>query len=337
MAMGVGLFQASEPTVQRSAAGHSTSRRTRAGAAQEAHICFVIRTYWGHGPRGSGSLHRMLQWLHASPYKRWSALLMVMDDSPFHELPGMVAGLKDPRVSIFAQQEGAEYAARLPSGGWRPHYHQRLYNLTDAAMAGCDTLTQWVLPTNGDNEYDARLLPRLSAVPPAVGLVALDYYSRYQRPTARPCERFAAGASFPSCKANGVRFCNTDLAANVINWRRWRSEGRSFGMLTDDDLGLNDGMMAEALVRDGWEVHHITDRCLLSHSPSPQLCALNSGVWDDSSYDSFEGGGGRCVSLAEGRAMMDEDGGGELELTHVQLSSDGLSAIDVDSSSQPSS
>ena len=37
--------------------------------------------------------------------------------------------------------------------------------------------------TNGDNEYDTDFMPRLNTVPLAVGLVAFDFFSRFQRPT----------------------------------------------------------------------------------------------------------------------------------------------------------
>jgi hypothetical protein len=41
------------------------------------------------------------------------------------------------------------------------------------------------------------------------------------------------------------------------------------------------------------QVHRIADTCLLSHSPSPQLCALHGGIWDDSIYDLMSSSGGR--------------------------------------------
>ena len=40
--------------------------------------------------------------------------------------------------------------------------------------------------TNGDNEYEPRFIPRLLGVPRGVGIVAFDFYSRYQRPTGKP-------------------------------------------------------------------------------------------------------------------------------------------------------
>jgi len=58
-----------------------------------------------------------------------------------------------------------------------------------------------VLVTNGDNEYASTFLERLLAAPPA-DAVAFDYYSRYQRPTGVPCERFAGDPNAPACKPN---------------------------------------------------------------------------------------------------------------------------------------
>ena len=77
------------------------------------------------------------------------------------------------------------------------------------------------------------------------------------------------------------------------------------------------------------QVHHVTDRCLVSHSPSPQLCALRGGAWDDSTYNTFAGGGGRCMEggVAEAQAYLAEaEGQGlgqALELVEVEVSHDG--------------
>ena len=64
-----------------------------------------------------------------------------------------------------------------------------------------------------------------------VDLVAFDFYSRFQRPTAPSCERFAAAPGLPACKRNRLRWCHTDLGANVINYRRFIEENRRFGAL----------------------------------------------------------------------------------------------------------
>ncbi len=62
-------------------------------------------------------------------------------------------------------------------------------------------------------------------------LVAVDFYSRYQRPTAPSCERFAATPGAPACKTNRLRWCHTDLGANAIGYQRFQKEGRRFGTL----------------------------------------------------------------------------------------------------------
>lgn len=62
-------------------------------------------------------------------------------------------------------------------------------------------------------------------------LVAVDFYSRYQRPTAPSCERFAATPGAPACKPNRLRWCHTDLGANAINYQRFQKERRRFGTL----------------------------------------------------------------------------------------------------------
>ena len=54
--------------------------------------------------------------------------------------------------------------------------------------------------TNGDNEYADSLFSVLLDTPVDKDIVALDYYSRYARPTAAPCERFLPDG--PPCKVN---------------------------------------------------------------------------------------------------------------------------------------
>ncbi len=62
-------------------------------------------------------------------------------------------------------------------------------------------------------------------------MLAVDFYSRFQRPTAPSCERFAAAPGAPACKRNRLRWCHTDLGANVINYQRFVQENRRFGTL----------------------------------------------------------------------------------------------------------
>ena len=77
-----------------------------------------------------------------------------------------------------------------------------LYNLTDEAIRACPASTQWVLATNGDNLYSKDMFQTVMDVPGDVDVIALDYYSRYQRATGPPCTRFAASEGAPPCKEN---------------------------------------------------------------------------------------------------------------------------------------
>ena len=85
---------------------------------------------------------------------------------------------------------------------WAPGYHHLLYNLTDEAIRACPPSTEWVITTNGDNDYASTLLSTLLEAPQDSDIVALDYYSRYQRPTAAPCHRFQQESDKPHCKRN---------------------------------------------------------------------------------------------------------------------------------------
>lgn len=63
------------------------------------------------------------------------------------------------------------------------HYHMRV------ACAACSADTEWVLFTNGDNLYHKDAFAEVVAAGQA-DAVAMDFYSRYTRPTGVPCERF---------------------------------------------------------------------------------------------------------------------------------------------------
>ena len=125
---------------------------------------------------------------------------MVLDSRPFPDLAHILQRLDDDRVWVFAEWIAPEFAARSGSH-WLPDYHSMLYNLTDEAVRACPRTTRWVVITNGDNEYSSDLFTELESHAEA-DLVALDYYSRYQRPTAKPCDRFAAEIEKPACKQN---------------------------------------------------------------------------------------------------------------------------------------
>ena len=74
------------------------------------------------------------------------------------------------------------------------------------------------------------------------------------RCTGIPCDRFAAGPGLPPCKENELRWCCTDLAANVYSWPRLMSEELRFGVLDVGKGANHDGLMAELVVKKGWKV-----------------------------------------------------------------------------------
>ncbi|KAG2435072.1 hypothetical protein HXX76_007159 [Chlamydomonas incerta] len=218
-----------------------------------------------------------------------------MDNRPFPELRKIVREANDSRIWVHAEWINYKYAPK-EGGTWAPNYHNKLYNLTDMAVRACPENTRWVVITNGDNLYDPRFVETIYSAPPDVDAVAVDFYSRYQRPTAEPCERFEEGEGVPPCKENGMRFCQTDLAANAYKLQRLLVEDRRFGLVDPGGThGANDGIMAQLLKTAGWKIHYVHGHCLVNHAPSPQQCALNGGVWDDSVMAAASSFGGSCA------------------------------------------
>ncbi|EFJ52303.1 hypothetical protein VOLCADRAFT_102964 [Volvox carteri f. nagariensis] len=270
--------------------------QAKVGSHDDSIVCFVIRTYWAHGDTwGDKSLRRILGSLRNQTLGRWEALLVVMDNRPFPELRRIVRELNDSRIWVQAEWINFKYNPK-ESGSWSPGYHNKLYNLTDTAIRACPAKSYWVVATNGDNSYDSKFVETVFAAPRGVDVVAVNFYSRYQRPTALPCERFEEGEGVPHCKENEMRFCQTDLAASAYRLERLLAENRLFGELDPGGShGANDGIMAQTILTAGWKVHYVRDRCLVNHSPSPQQCALAGGVWDDSIMYQATGFGGACV------------------------------------------
>ncbi|KAK9822636.1 hypothetical protein WJX81_002024 [Elliptochloris bilobata] len=285
-------------------------------------VCVVIRTFYGHGDSSGGGLRQLIQSLQRQTISTWEAVLLVADSVPFSDLPHILQDLADDRVWVYAEWIGPQYAPRT-DGDWTPGYHGLLYNITDAAVRACPASTQWVLITNGDNEYASIFLERLLAAPTA-DAIAFDYYSRYQRPTGVPCERFARQPGAPACKSNTMQWCHTDLGANALSWPRLMREGLRLGAAGDsEDMAAdhNDGLLAHSLLDAGWRVHHVRDACLFDHSPSPQRCARANGVWDDTWAATVERGGA-CVTAEEAARRL-AAGGADLEAVDLALSSDG--------------
>lgn len=84
-------------------------------------------------------------------------------------------------------------------------------------------------------------------------LVAVDFYSRFQRPTAPSCDRFAAAPGAPACKPNRLRWCHTDLGANIIAYPRFLREGRRFGGLEVRGPGRPRALCCSAAVQGARE------------------------------------------------------------------------------------
>ncbi|BDA44930.1 hypothetical protein COCOBI_06-4090 [Coccomyxa sp. Obi] len=261
---------------------------------------------------------------------RWEALLVVMDSLPFSRLPAILAEINDDRLWVFAELIGNEYTPKN-GGSWAPGYHGLLYNLTDQAFRACPHSTEWVLATNGDNLYADTFFETVMSAPKEADAIAFDFYSRYQRVTAPPCVRFERSEGLPACKPNRMRWCHTDLGANVFRWSRLLKEDRRLGSPANaekHEAEHFDGLFANSIKTDGWSVHHVADACLYDHNPSPQRCAQMGGVWDETRAVSTHLGG-TCLTREEARAYW-QVGGKDMEVVEVELSHDGNLATFLD-------
>lgn len=290
-------------------------------------VCFVVRTYWGHGDAHGGELRSFLTSLQDQTVDRWEAVLVMVDKKPFSEAYDIIRDLNETsRAWIYTEWIGEEYTPKQPDGGWTEGYHGMLYNVTDDAIRVCSPEAEWVVATNGDNVYGRHFIHHVleRGADASVDLVAFDFYSRYQRPTMPSCDRFssepsASPMSVAPCKKNMLQWCQTDLGSVAIRKRKLLDEDRSFGLVTDEEGGLdeahNDGLMFAELVRDGWVVNKVEDECLFAHNPSFQTCAWKGFVWDDSNITRT--GGGECIDRAEAARRLQDP---TMEMVPIRVS-----------------
>ena len=282
-------------------------------------VCFVVRTYWGHGDAHGGELRSFLTSLQDQTYSNWEAVFVVVDKEPFAEMHDIIASMNETRAWVFAEWIGREFLPKK-NGEWVDGYHGVLYNVTDSAIRLCSSSSEWVVVTNGDNLYGKSFVSRiLEMAEPSTDIVKFDFYSRFNKPSMPSCDRFTPeyNRQVP-CKRNTLRWCQTDLGSVALRREKLIKEKRYFGSLDNEGYGLdeahNDGLMFEELLQDGWKVSEVNGECLFVHSPSIQSCGWNGHVWDDSDISAT---GGHCISTKEAETKLSEDS--NLEMVQIQV------------------
>jgi hypothetical protein len=235
---------------------------------------------------------------------------VVVDDTPFESIHNIVEelGMSD-KISVFAEWNKDMFQSK-EHGNWRTEYHAHLWNATDRAIAACSPKTEWVVITNGDNLYGKGFLKSVlkRSASTEIDLIAFDFYSRFNRPTMPPCERFCPQYNPGNmCKENLLRWCQTDLGSIAFRYRRFIQEGRSFARVNSTSYGLenanNDGLLIQNLVNDGWKYAKATNTCLFEHAPTIQMCASKGHVWDDTHVHT----GGDCIPASDANAKLATD------------------------------
>lgn len=253
--------------------------------APKGRVCVVVRTYAGHLEDPVFSLQAMLQSLLDQTYPHWTALIARTDNKPMSGLYSLLAQLGDPRLRII------EYPGDIK-------FEIGSFEVTDRVISQCPSDTDWLLTTNGDNWYDPKFFEHLDL---DRDIIAYDFYSRYvhildEGVLGKGCARFFGGNSNMLCKRNQLRHWHTDLGANVLNFKRWQVEGRSFHALEQvffppgvENDGSADGYMMESLRRYDWSVKLVggDDGCLFSHSPNLFHCLTKHkrAVWIEGRYE----------------------------------------------------
>eukprot|EP00892_Ulva_mutabilis_P003474 jgi/Ulvmu1/1499/UM011_0229.1 len=301
-------------------------------AASEPLICVVVRTYWKHGLGGTSLLQRLIDSLKMQTHARWEAQFLVMDSVPFYNLTDILQHNKDDRLWVYGNLVGDAWRSKTKEGAWELEYHTLLYHMTDQAARACSLDTQWVLFTNGDNLYHRDAFAEVAAEKTA-DAVAMDFYSRYLRPTGLPCERFQEDGA-PQCKVNRMRWCHTDLGAIAYRWSKLVMHDYRFAMMEGEKRFTGqDALMAEAITNAGWNVTHLEGKCLFDQGPNPAMCARMGGIWDDRHSATTADFGGHCVLNADIEQFKNDTA---VEVVQITFSNDGnLGGLALDSDFEP--
>lgn len=253
-------------------------------------FCFAARTYAGNSPDASFfSIDKFIASLQMQTDPNW--FLVLIDTDPAKPFSYLYTDLtdwieeNDPlRIKIIRADPAVLDLPwkDLTDGG---QLHRRAYLYTDYAIDQCPADSEYLIATNADNWYHPEFLrlSEQSLLEQKAHFVGTDFTSRWiihmwKMPFENmTCEMF---------KTHNPTVCNamvqgrTDLGSMLFSFKRWRSQGLSFGLIMEVcpfAPMYADACTVEHLRKDfDWTAGRVP-HLLFSHSPNSWSCILYGG------------------------------------------------------------
>jgi len=196
-------------------------------------------------------LELLLRSLIALNNPNWKALIYISDP---REVPPTRAAVEDiVRLLDDKRIIWSGHAALLFE------YFTNGYDLLDQMAENLET--DWIVFTNGDNEYLPEALDDLDM---SYDAVALNFFSRHN----------LAQHYFMNTGCVG----HSDLGAVVLKYSKWIMEGRKFADMAPTTA--QDGNMFSIIQSEGWRFKfHDYSKIFFSHNPNPLNCKRNGGIY----------------------------------------------------------
>jgi len=201
-------------------------------------------------------------------YTNWITLFFSTDDQPIDEITELIS----KRNLIYQDKYMYLKGKLLP---YDIEGEELGFIRTDWAISECPPETEWLLVTNGDNEYSPKILSYLDG---KMDGCAFDFFTRYRwqsqvryhqskRKDLKIFPEIAHDCYLKrvACADNGLLVVSTDLGSTIWKYSRWKEENVSYSKFTPSCC--HDGEVAEERITVGWVIK-VIPYCLFSHSPN---------------------------------------------------------------------
>jgi len=231
-------------------------------------ICVMVRTFHGHFELKDYNIYRLAHCLEQMEYTNWNAYIFQTDPVDIEEQASQLIQSRNPKYRSKFHYLKIPYSI--------PYKDKEFgYNMTDFAIRSCPDTAEWLLVTNGDNEYGPKTFSYLQGE--ADGC-AFDFFTRHILPKSAYHKQFPAAKEdlFPNnedhcastakhCMRNQLQEAQTDLGATIWNLKRWREIGITYSKYTP--AVSHDAYIAEYLRDVGWKIKSVS-YCYFSHGPN---------------------------------------------------------------------
>jgi hypothetical protein len=246
-------------------------------------VCFVVRTYSKHLDASSlFNLPGFLDSLENLEYTNWLAILVNTDGGDRHA-SSIISAYVEERANFKVTMQ------RVPNALLRDFWSDESgYIVTDWAIRQCPNDTEWLIVTNGDNQYEPNSLNWVSAVlrnNVNADIIRMPFYSRYIHGDAAAQDRDADRPSDWICKeslSSSGSSSLIDVSAIALRYRKVLLHDVYFSQFWPEwSIGQDNALYAH-LQNNGWTVYNASrsqEPVHVMHNPNVVSCKKAGGIW----------------------------------------------------------